>query len=70
MMICMTAIDPMPDDRTDWTSVNGGENFSATVLAHQQRLFDKLKWDKYVLLRLAFAEEIEERLMAILKSKR
>lgn len=69
MMICMTAIDPMPDDRTDWTSVNG-ENFSATVLAHQQRLLDKLKWDKYVLLRLAFAEEIEERLMAILKSKK
>jgi hypothetical protein len=69
MTNCMTAIDPMPDEHTDWASVNR-ENFAATVLAHQQRLMDRDKWEKYLLLRMVYAEEIEERLMAILKSKK
>jgi hypothetical protein len=66
---CMTAIDPMPNMKTDWASVTQ-ENFSATVLAHQQKLLDREKWDEYMLLRLVYAEEIEERLMALLKSKK
>jgi len=65
----MTAIDPMPNMKTDWASVTQ-ENFSATVLAHQQKLLDREKWDEYMLLRLVYAEEIEERLMALLKSKK
>ncbi len=69
MQDCMTAIDPMPEIKTDWTSVNR-ENFTDTVLAHQQQLLAREKWDHYLLLRLVYAEEIEERLMAILKSKR
>jgi hypothetical protein len=66
---CMTAIDPMPDIKTDWTSVNP-ENFSATVVAHQQQLLNREKWDMYMLLRLVYAEEMEERLMALLESKK
>jgi hypothetical protein len=69
MTNCMTAIDPMPDEHTDWTSVTR-ENFAAAVLAHQQRLLDREKWEKYMLLRLVYAEEMEERLMALLKSKK
>jgi hypothetical protein len=50
---CMTAIDPMPDvDHTDWGSVNR-ENFSATVLAHEQHLLDRENWDKSLLSKLA-----------------
>jgi hypothetical protein len=69
MTNCMTAIDPMPDEHTDWTSVTR-ENFSATVLTHQEKLLDREKWEKYMLLRLVYAEEMEERLMALLKSKK
>ncbi len=53
MTNCMTAIDPMPDDHTDWTSVNR-ETFSATVWAHEQRLLAKQKWDVYMRLRLVY----------------
>jgi hypothetical protein len=69
MTNCMTAIDPMPDDHTDWAAVNG-ENFAAIVLTHQQRLLDREKWEKYLIVRLIYAEELEERLMALLKSKK
>lgn len=65
----MMAIDPMPDEHTDWASVNR-ENFSAIVLAHQQQLLNREKWDMYMLLRLMYAEEMEERLIALLKSKK
>lgn len=68
MMNCMTAIDPMPSETTDWASVTR-ENFSDTVLANQRQILDRDKWDKYMLLRLVYAEEIEERLMALLKTK-
>jgi hypothetical protein len=69
MTNCMTAIDPKPDTKTDWLSVNQ-ENFTATVLANEKRVLEKEKWEGYLLLRLVYAEEIEERLMEVLKSKK
>jgi hypothetical protein len=35
-----------------------------------EKLLDRDKWDEYMLLRLVYAEEMEERLMALLKSKK
>ncbi len=69
MMICMTAIDPMPDTRVDLTSVTC-ENFYPALTAHLEKLTAQQKWQKYMLLRLVYAEEIEERLMALVKAKK
>jgi hypothetical protein len=69
MTNCMTAIDPMPHEHTDWASVNR-DNFAATVVENERRLLAKEKWEGYMMLRLVYAEEMEERLLALLKSKK
>jgi hypothetical protein len=69
MTNCMMAIDPMPVESANWASANSN-NLTATLLAHEQHVLDRDKWERYVLLRLVYAEEIEERLIAIHKSKK